>query len=189
MPFEFKMLGIPDVILIEPKIFKDDRGFFAETYKSSDFKKAGINKAFVQDNFSYSKKGVLRGLHYQLNPSAQGKLVRVLKGSIFDVAVDIRKGSPHFGKWVSAVLSEENRLMLWIPEGFAHGFLSLDEGTEVLYKNTNEYDPSLDRGIIWNDPQIGIRWPAGDPLLSGKDNEHPLLAKAESNFVYGRKGL
>jgi len=189
MPFEFKMLEIPDVILIEPKIFQDARGFFTETYKSSDFKNAGINKAFVQDNFSYSRKGVLRGLHYQLNPFAQGKLVKVLKGSIFDVAVDIRKGSPYFGKWVYAILSAENRLMLWIPEGFAHGFLSLEEATEVLYKNTNEYNPSLDRGIIWNDPQIGIRWPDREPLLSDKDNKHPSLIQAENNFVYTRKGF
>lgn len=187
MPFEFKKLEIPDVILIKPKIFYDVRGFFLETYKSSDFLKAGIEKTFVQDNLSYSKKGVLRGLHYQLNPASQGKLVRVLKGKILDVAVDIRKGSPTFGRWISEILSEDNRHMLWIPEGFAHGFLSLEEGTEVLYKNTSEYEPSLDRGIIWNDPEIGINWGIDNPIVSDKDNKHPLLKEADNNFIYGEK--
>lgn len=187
MPFEFIRLDIPDVILIKPKIFSDLRGFFLETYKSSDFLKAGIQKPFAQDNLSVSKKGVLRGLHYQLNPAAQGKLVRVLKGKILDVAVDIRKGSPAYGRWVSEILSKENGLMLWIPEGFAHGFLSLEEDTEVFYKNTNEYEPSLDRGIIWNDPQIGINWGINNPILSDKDDKHPFLIDAENNFVYGEK--
>lgn len=184
MPFEFKKLAIPDVILIKPTMFSDPRGFFIETYKSSDFNKAGIIKAFVQDNLSCSKKGVLRGLHYQLNPYAQGKLVKVMKGSILDVAVDIRKDSPYYGMWVSEILTEDNGLMLWIPEGFAHGFLSLKDDTLVLYKNTNEYEPSSDRGIIWNDPQIGINWAVGDPILSEKDNKHPLLRGAENNFGY-----
>lgn len=185
MPFEFKKLAIPEVVLIKPAVFSDPRGFFLETYKSSDFNQSGIKKAFVQDNLSCSKKGVLRGLHYQLNPCAQGKLVMVLKGSILDVAVDIRRGSPYYGKWVSETLSEDNRLMLWIPEGFAHGFLSLKDDTLVLYKNTNEYEPSADRGIIWSDPQIGINWTINDPILSDKDGKHPLLNDAENNFVYG----
>lgn len=184
MPFEFRRLEIPEVILIEPKKFFDERGFFLEIYKSSDFFNVGIDKPFMQDNLSYSKKGVLRGLHYQLNPAAQGKLVRVLKGKILDVAVDIRKGSPSFGKWVSEILSAENALMLWVPEGFAHGFLSLEEGTIVLYKNTSEYNPLLDRGIIWNDPQIGIDWHCENPVLSDKDKKHPLLAAADNNFIY-----
>ncbi len=185
MPFEFKKLTIPDVILIKPAIFSDTRGGVLETFKSSDFVQAGIKKAFVQDNLSCSQKGVLRGLHYQLNPCAQGKLVMVLKGSILDVAVDIRKGSPYYGKWVSEILTEDNRLMLWIPEGFAHGFLSLKNDTLVLYKNTNEYAPLMDRGIIWSDPQIGINWAINNPLLSDKDGKHPLLKDAENNFAYG----
>ncbi len=183
MPFEFQKLEIPDVILIKPKIFGDDRGFFMETYKKSDFEKIGIKKEFVQDNHSKSVKGVLRGLHYQLNPKPQGKLVRVVKGSILDVAVDIRKNSPTFGKWVSAVLSEENRHMLWVPEGFAHGFLTLEDA-EVLYKTTNEYSPELDRGILWNDEQIGIDWGIENPILSDKDKKLPSLKDAEINFVY-----
>lgn len=184
MPFEFKKLAIPDVILIKPTIFYDPRGFFLETYKLSDFAVAGIKKAFVQDNLSCSKKGVLRGLHYQINPYAQGKLVKVFKGSILDVAVDIRKGSPYYGKWVSEILSEENQFMLWVPEGFAHGFLSLEDDTLVLYKNTNEYKPSLEKGIIWNDPQIGIEWNIINPLLSEKDSKNPYLKDAENNFIY-----
>ncbi|MCX7913796.1 MAG: dTDP-4-dehydrorhamnose 3,5-epimerase [Thermodesulfovibrionales bacterium] len=185
MPFEFINLSIPDVILIKPKIFFDERGFFLETYKSTDFAIGGIKRDFVQDNLSFSKKDVLRGLHYQLNPYAQGKLVTVLKGSIFDVAVDIREGSPFFKKWISAILTEKNRYMLWIPEGFAHGFLSLEDDTLVLYKNTKEYEPSLDRGIIWNDPEIGIDWPIKHPILSSKDSKHPLIRDAEKNFIYG----
>ncbi len=184
MPFEFKKLAIPDVVLIKPSIFSDTRGFFLETYKLSDFAGAGITKAFVQDNLSYSKKGVLRGLHYQLNPCAQGKLIKVLKGSILDVAVDIRKGSPYYGRWVSEILSEENRLMLWVPEGFAHGFLSLQDDTMVMYKNTNEYNPSLDRGIIWNDPLIGVKWNFSVPILSDKDRKSPSLQDAENNFIF-----
>ncbi len=184
MPFEFRKLRIPDVILIEPKKFFDARGSFLETYKFSEFFRAGIDKSFVQDNLSSSRKNVLRGLHYQLNPVAQGKLVRVLKGKILDVAVDIRKGSPTYGGWVSEILSEENGFMLWVPEGFAHGFLSLEDMTEVLYKNTNEYNPLFDKGIIWNDPQIGVDWHIENPILSDKDKKHPPLLEAENNFVF-----
>ncbi len=185
MPFEVKKLAIPEVFLIKSLAFSDPRGFFLEAYKSSDFIQLGITRVFVQDNLSCSKKGVLRGLHYQLNPSAQGKLVKVLRGSILDVAVDIRKGSPHFGKWVSETLTAENNLMLWVPEGFAHGFLSMENDTLVLYKNTNEYSPALDRGIIWNDPQIGIDWGISNPILSDKDIKHPFLIEADNNFIYG----
>lgn len=183
MPFEFIPLEIPEVILIKPRIFADERGFFLESYKQSEFAKAGINFNFVQDNQSMSKRGVLRGLHYQLEPKAQGKLVRCIKGKIWDVAVDIRKGSPTFAKWVALELSEENKFMLWIPPGFAHGFVALED-SEIIYKCTAEYDPTLDRGIIWNDPDIGITWPISDPILSEKDAKLPRLNKAENNFDY-----
>lgn len=175
MPFEFKRLTIPDVILIQPRVFSDARGFFLELYKHSDFFKAGIKEDFVQDNFSRSTKGVLRGLHYQNNPNAQGKLVYCVKGEIFDVAVDIRKGSPNRGKWVSSILSEENRHLLYIPIGFAHGFCVLSEAAEVIYKCTKEYSPQDDSGIIWNDPDMNIKWPISDPLISKKDKELPRL--------------
>jgi len=189
MPFEFIKTDIPEVILIKPKVFGDNRGFFMETYKKSDFEKAGINIVFVQDNHSKSVKGVLRGLHYQKEPFAQGKLVRCVKGKIFDVAVDIRKGSPTFGKWVGYELSEENKLMLWIPKGFAHGFLTLSDEAEVIYKvSGGEYSPEYDAGIIWNDADIGIKWPVKDineVLLSDKDKNLPDLKNADINFVYG----
>ncbi len=187
MPFTFKRLEIPDVILIQPKVFGDERGFFMETYKASEFKKNGIDYDFVQDNHSRSQKGVLRGLHYQLKPMEQGKLVRCVKGRIWDVAVDIRKGSPWYGKWVAVELSEENKLMLWVPPGFAHGFVALEDGTEVIYKVTKEYAPELDRGIIWNDPDLAIDWPIENPVLSEKDGNLPKFKDAENNFVYGGK--
>ncbi len=184
MPFKFKSLDIPDVILIEPVIFNDHRGFFMETYKRSEFYKNGISFEFVQDNHSKSSRGILRGLHYQLNPKAQGKLVRCIRGRIWDVAVDIRRGSPWFGEWVGIELSEENKRMLWVPPGFAHGFLSLEDGTEVLYKVTSEFSPDLERGIAWNDPSLGINWPVKNPVLSEKDSKLPNLSEAENNFVY-----
>jgi len=183
MPFEFIRLEIPDVILIKPKVFEDERGFFLEVYKYSDFKQAGINCNFVQDNHSKSKKGTLRGLHYQLEPKAQGKLIRCIKGKIWDVAVDIRKGSPTFGKWVAVELTEENKWMLWIPSGFAHGFVALED-CEIIYKCTEEYAPELDRGIIWNDPDLAISWPIENPILSQKDSNLPRLKDAEINFEY-----
>ena len=175
MPFEFKKLEIPDVVLIHPRVFSDARGYFLETYKHSDFSKAGIKEYFVQDNHSKSDKGVLRGLHYQKEPNAQGKLVYCIKGEIFDVAVDIRKGSPTCGKWVGAVLSEANKHMLYIPVGFAHGFCVISDVAEVIYKCTNEYSPEDDRGIIWNDPEINIQWPISDPIVSEKDRKLPAL--------------
>jgi len=184
MPFEFKKMEIPGVLLVQPKVFGDGRGFFLETYRYSDFSGAGISEHFVQDNHSMSTRGVLRGLHYQKSPDAQGKLVWCIKGEIFDVAVDIRKGSPTYGKWVSAILSEEKKNMIYIPEGFAHGFCVLSETAEVIYKCTREYAPQEDRGIIWNDPEIGIDWPVIEPILSDKDREHPLLRDADNNFVY-----
>jgi len=183
MPFKFERLDIPDVVLIKPVVFEDDRGFFMESYKFSEFKDFGIDSIFLQDNYSKSREGVLRGLHYQLNPKAQGKIVRCIKGEIFDVAVDIRIGSPWYGKWVGILLSDENKYMVWIPPGFAHGFLALKDA-EIFYKVTSEYDASLDRGIIWNDPKIGISWGVESPILSEKDRNLPLLEEAENNFFY-----
>ena len=175
MSFTFTHLAIPDVILIEPRVFPDERGFFMESYKYSEFSAFGIKERFVQDNHSHSTKGVLRGLHYQKAPKAQGKLVRVVVGEIFDVGVDIRKGSPTYGKWVGEVLSAENKRMLYIPAGFAHGFCVLSKEAEVLYKTTEEYAPEYDAGIIWNDPKIGIQWPIEHPILSNKDAALPML--------------
>jgi len=187
MPFNFENLGIAEVILIEPKVFKDERGFFLETYKMPDFIAYGIKGNFVQDNHSRSVKGVLRGLHYQNPPFAQGKLVRVVKGEIFDVAVDIRKGSSSYGKWVGVILSEENKKMLYVPEGFAHGYCALSEIAEVLYKTTNVYSPQSDAGIIWNDRDLNIEWPIKKPILSEKDRKWPTLKEANNKFSLGGK--
>jgi dTDP-4-dehydrorhamnose 3,5-epimerase len=183
MPFEFNHVELPGLVLVHPQVLGDDRGFFLELYKHTDFARAGIKEHFVQDNYSKSAKGVLRGLHYQKFPKAQGKLVMCMKGRIYDVAVDIRKGSPQYGKWVGIELSEENRLMLFVPPGFAHGFQVLSETAEVLYKCTEEYSPANDRGIIWNDPELNIAWPLKNGLLSGKDKVHPLLRDADNNFT------
>jgi dTDP-4-dehydrorhamnose 3,5-epimerase len=179
MPFNFKSLEISEVILIEPTVFEDVRGFFMESYHQRDFEKAGIPLVFVQDNHSRSKKGVLRGLHYQKEPMAQGKLVRCVRGAIFDVAVDIRRGSPTYGKWVGVVLSEENRNILWIPKGFAHGYLALQDDNEVLYKTDRLYSPDHERGIIWNDPDLAIEWPMQSPIISDKDAKYPRLKNAD----------
>jgi dTDP-4-dehydrorhamnose 3,5-epimerase len=184
MPFEFTPLELPGLILVTSQVFGDGRGFFLELYKHSDYVRAGIGEHLVQDNYSRSAKGVLRGLHYQKDPRAQGKLVTCLAGRIFDVAVDIRKGSPTFGKWAGVELSDENRRLLYVPPGFAHGFQVVSESAEVMYKCTREYSPSEDRGVIWNDPAIGIVWPLTDPLLSGKDKTHPVLRDADNNFVF-----
>jgi len=184
MPFHFRRLEIHDIILIEPDVFKDKRGFFMETYKHSDFVRIGIHEHFVQENYSKSQRGVLRGLHYQKNPNAQGKLVQCIKGDIFDVAVDIRRGSPTFGKWAGLKLSGKNRLILYIPPGFAHGFVVKSAFAEVLYKCTKEYSPEDERGIIWNDPDIDIHWRVKKPLLSGKDMSYPLLRDADIDFEY-----
>lgn len=184
MPFTFHRLGIRDVILIEARAFVDARGFFAETYKLSEFVRNGIFHAFVQDNHSRSKRGTLRGLHYQKNPTAQAKLVSVIRGEIFDVAVDIRRDSPTFGSSVGEVLSEDNHRLLYIPVGFAHGYLILSDEANVVYKVTSEYSPENERGIIWNDPQLGIHWPIKRPMVSEKDAMHPTLANADNNFLY-----
>jgi dTDP-4-dehydrorhamnose 3,5-epimerase len=184
MPFEFMTLDLPGPVLVRSRVFGDDRGFFLELYKHSDFVKGGIREHFVQDNYSRSARGVLRGLHYQKLPAAQGKLVICVKGSIFDVAVDIRKGSPQYGRWAGVELTEQNKLMLYVPPGFAHGFQVLSETAEVMYKCTDEYSPPEDRGIIWNDPDVNIAWPLKDPVLSGKDKVHPLLREADNNFLW-----
>lgn len=189
MPFNFKKLAIPDVVLIEPKSFTDERGYFAEIYKSSDFKQFGIDRQFVQVNHSRSKKNVLRGLHYQLKPMAQGKYVRAVVGEIFDVVVDIRKGSPWFGRWVSIILSSENQKMLYVPEGFAHGFSVLSDTAEVVYYCTSEYAPEYDRGILWNDSGLQIDWPSKNPILSEKDSQLPILENVENNFVYTQEAV
>ena len=161
---------IPDVLIIEPQVYGDDRGFFLESFNQKDFReKAGVNTTFVQDNHSMSLKNVLRGLHYQI-PNPQGKLVRVVSGSVFDVAVDARKSSPTFGQWVGCILSAENKRIFWVPEGFAHGFLVLSDRAEFLYKTTNYYYPQYEKTIAWNDADLGIDWPLQTPpILSPKD--------------------
>jgi dTDP-4-dehydrorhamnose 3,5-epimerase len=184
MPFSFQPAVLPDIIIIETQRFKDDRGFFFESYKQEDFLTAGISGTFVQDNFSFSVQGVLRGLHYQKTPYAQAKLIIVSKGEIFDVAVDIRKKSATYGQWIGITLSSENGRMLYIPAGFAHGFFVLSDEAYVTYKVTSEYYPALDRGIIWNDPDIDIAWPAPNPLLSPKDAQLPRLREADNDFIF-----
>ncbi len=174
-------LAIADVILFEPKVFGDARGFFLESFNQKAFDEAtGSHYDFVQDNHSRSAQGVLRGLHYQLPPHAQGKLVRVVQGAVFDVAVDVRRSSPTFGQWVGAELTAENHKQLWVPPGFAHGFVVLSETADFLYKTTNYYAPAFERSVAWNDPHLAIEWPLNAaPQLSGKDAEAPQWADAE----------
>ncbi|MCL6483537.1 MAG: dTDP-4-dehydrorhamnose 3,5-epimerase [Janthinobacterium lividum] len=171
---------IPDVLILEPTVFDDDRGFFYESFNQKRFAElTGVTRPFVQDNHSKSTRGVLRGLHYQIQ-QPQGKLVRVIAGAVFDVVVDLRKSSPTFGHWVGVVLSAANKRQLWIPEGFAHGFLVTSDSAEYLYKTTDYWAPQFERSILWNDPAIGIDWPLdGEPLLSGKDGAATLLANAD----------
>ena len=177
MSFSFSSLEIPDVKLVIPKYYSDERGYFLESFKESEFSANKINAKFVQDNVSFSTKGVLRGLHYQQKPKEQAKLISVISGEIFDVAVDIRKDSTTYGKWVSQILSEKNHKMLYIPEGFAHGFCTLSDTANVLYKVTNEYSPENERGIIWNDPNVSISWPIENLIISEKDKKLPILQK------------
>ncbi len=175
--------AIPDVKIVTPKKFGDHRGFFSETFNNKAMIDAGINLNFVQDNHSLSvEKGVMRGLHYQLPPYTQDKLVRVVRGSVYDVAVDIRRSSPTFGKHVGAILSAENWKQIFVPKGFAHGFITLEPNTEVVYKVTDYYAPKHDRGILWNDPALGIDWPIKDAILSDKDTRQPLFAAATELF-------
>ena len=171
---------LPGVLLLQPKVFGDHRGFFMETWRKETFEQAGITEPFVQDNHSRSTRGILRGLHYQIR-QPQGKLVRVVVGEIFDVAVDLRRSSLHFGQWYGTVLSADNKLALWVPPGFAHGFCVLSEAAEVSYKCTTYYAPEHDRSLLWNDPALGIVWPlAGLPILSDKDRNAPPLHAADT---------
>ncbi len=182
MPFQFTRLAIPEVLLVEPRVLSDTRGWFAETYKASEFARAGITLPFTQDNHSRSSRGVLRGLHYQKSPRAQGKLIRVVVGEVFDVAVDIRRSSATFGRWVSATLSAANPRMVYVPPGFAHGFCVLSDAAEIYYKTTAEYAPDFERGVAWNDPELRIPWPIADPVVSSRDAGLPSLRNADNDF-------
>jgi dTDP-4-dehydrorhamnose 3,5-epimerase len=187
MPIDVKPQAIPEVVLITPKIFRDARGFFSETYNRRELMEAGIDASFVQDNCSLSRaRGVIRGLHFQVPPHAQGKLVRVARGAILDVAVDIRRGSPTFGRHVSTVLSAENWSQLWVPVGFAHGFCTLELDTEVIYKTTDFYAQDCDRGVAFDDPDIAIAWPvpAAEAILSDKDRRQPRLRDLPAYFSF-----
>jgi len=182
MTFRFTPLPIPGLVLIEPMVVEDPRGWFVETYKMSEFARAGIALPFVQDNHSRSGRGVLRGLHYQKRAHAQGKLIWIVAGDVFDVAVDIRRSSPTFGTWVSTTLSASNRRILYVPPGFAHGFYVLSDSAEVCYKATAEYAPDFERGIAWNDPKLGITWPGVAPVISPRDADLPHLRDADNDF-------
>lgn len=184
MSLQFTPLELADVVLIEPRRVADGRGFFVETYRVSQFAEGGIRHPFVQDNHSRSNRHVLRGLHFQRPPHAQAKLVQVVRGEIFDVAVDVRRGSPTFGRWIGTVLSEENRRMLYIPVGFAHGFCVTSDTADVVYKVSSEYAPAHDTGIRWDDPRVGVRWPIAAPVLSTKDAQLPLLSECDTGFDY-----
>ncbi|TDB55448.1 dTDP-4-dehydrorhamnose 3,5-epimerase [Bacillus sp. CBEL-1] len=174
-----------DAVVIEPKVFGDHRGFFTESYNKTLFVQHGIDMDFIQDNHSLSQQsGTLRGMHYQLAPKAQTKLVRVTRGAIYDVIIDIRKGSPTYGQWQGFILSADNKRQLLVPKGFAHGFCTLVENTEVQYKVDELYSPEHDRGIAWNDPVLKIDWPVNEPVLSEKDTKHPTLAEADNNFEW-----
>lgn len=178
---EVTRLAIPEVLLITPRAFSDERGFFLESYNANEFARAGLTARFVQDNHSRSNRGVLRGLHYQLE-KPQAKLVRVVRGSIFDVAADIRVGSPTFGKWVGVTLDDERKQLLWIPEGFAHGFCVLSDVADVAYKTTDFYAPAAERGVRWDDPLLGISWPIKEPILAEKDLRYALLSTISADL-------
>ena len=182
MALKIQSLSIPGVFLIEPERFKDHRGFFMETHHIEKYRQAGIDAAFVQDNHSHSVQYVLRGLHYQLS-RPQGKLIYAVTGEIFDVAVDIRPGSPSFGRWISAVLSAQNHKQLYVPEGFAHGFVVLSDHADVIYKCTDVYMPGDEYGVLWSDPAIGIDWPVDIPILSKKDQENKRLNDIPENLL------
>lgn len=186
MPVKITPTEIDGVLAVQTGVARDHRGFFSETYSKEMFAAAGFGETFVQDNLSESKKGTLRGLHYQLEPKGMGKFVRVIRGAVFDVAVDLRRGSPSFGKWVGRTLSAENGLCLWVPVGFAHGFLALADETLVLYKCTAIHAPEAERAVNYADPAIGILWPAAPTLVTDKDAGAPLLEGAEYNFRASR---
>jgi dTDP-4-dehydrorhamnose 3,5-epimerase len=181
--FVFHTTRVPGLLLVEPKTMRDARGFFRETFRLSEFAAHGI-PAFVQDNTSHSIYGVLRGLHYQKRAYAQGKYIAAYAGRILDVAVDIRRGSPTYGEWVGVELSDENGLALYVPPGLAHGFCVLSERATINYKVTSEYHPEAERGVLWNDPAIGIDWPIAQPVLSPRDSQAPVLARADNDFVF-----
>lgn len=180
MPYTVTPTALPEVLILEPKVFGDTRGFFYESFNARDFEQVtGLSKTFVQDNHSKSSRNVLRGLHYQIQ-HPQGKLVRVTEGEVFDVAVDLRKSSPNFGKWVGVALSSENHRQLWVPEGFAHGFIVISESAQFLYKTTDYWFPEFERSLLWSDPTVGIDWPmAGSPNLAAKDEQGKRLLEAE----------
>jgi len=175
MPFEFEELGLPGVLLIKPRIFRDDRGYFLETYKKEDLARAGIEGEFVQDNCSRSAYGVLRGMHFQREPCAQAKIVQCVRGVVYDVAVDLRRGSPTFGGYAACILSEGNRQQLYVPRGLAHGFLVLSDVGEVMYKVDSPYSPECEGGLIWDDPDVDVPWPVDDPILAERDRRWPDL--------------
>ena len=185
MPFVFEEIALPEVKLVTPTLHNDERGFFFERYKESAFAAAGITDRFVQDNHSCSSQGVIRGLHFQVGSAVQAKLVWVTQGEVFDAVVDLRRGSATFGQWAGHVLSGEDRKMLYVPEGFGHGFAVLSRGAHVSYKVTAEYSAEHERGVRWNDPEIGVDWPVNDPILSEKDRALPLLKDAEILFQCG----
>lgn len=182
MNFKFTTNQFPGVVIIEPKLFRDERGYFCETYKKSVFKDGGIGDDFVQDNYSFSTFGVIRGLHFQVPPKAQAKLVRCVKGEIYDCIVDLRKSSPTFGQHFGIKLSQENGLMLYVPVGFAHGFVTLSQAAEVLYKTSDEYDPQSEFGLRFDDPALAIDWQVSDPVVSEKDKILPLFKELKTLF-------
>ena len=183
MSVTFSESKIPGVLVVRTAVFRDDRGFFTETYSQPKWHEAGYKEEFVQDNLSLSSRGTLRGMHYQIEPHAMGKLIRTIRGAVYDVAVDLRKNSPTFSKWVGYTLSAENGLALWIPPGFAHGFLALEDNTTVYYKCTNVYTPQAERALAYNDPTVGIEWPIEPLHISEKDAAAPYLNQAEFNFM------
>jgi len=184
MPARVVRTEIEAVLLIEQPLFRDHRGYFTEIFTPTLREEMGLKEGFVQDNMSCSSKGTLRGLHYQIEPHGQGKLVRTVSGSVYDVAVDLRRGSPTFGKWIGRELSEENGLALWIPVGFAHGFIALEDQTRVLYKTTSAYAPQAERSLLYSDPAIGVAWPIAPTKVTDKDAAAPPLSEADTNFVY-----
>jgi dTDP-4-dehydrorhamnose 3,5-epimerase len=188
MPFRFTRTAIPEAVVIDPRVFADERGFFLEAYKRSEFAAAGITETFVQTNRSRSAQGILRGLHYQKNPMAQAKLVWASSGVVYDVIVDLRRHGPSYGKWIAETLSAENKKMLYVPPGFAHGFCVLSAEAEIVYMTSEEYDPDLEAGILWNDPDLRINWPVSNPRLSDRDRRWPGFKGADHTFSYTGAG-
>lgn len=188
MPFRFTRTAIPEAVVIDPRVFADERGFFLEAYKHSEFTAAGITETFVQTNRSRSAQGILRGLHYQKNPMAQAKLVWASSGVVYDVIVDLRRHGPSYGRWIAEILSAENKKMLYVPAGFAHGFCVLSAEAEIVYMTSEEYAPDLEAGILWNDPDLRIDWPVSNPRLSDRDRRWPGFNSADHTFSYAGAG-